>query len=595
VSDITNSIRTLVRKHETELLLVLIVSVAAVLRFAGLTFQSYWYDELFSAYYSNPAHSVNEVIELTLTDVHPPVYQLVMWLSYKIFGYTEWAGRLPSVLAGLATIPVIYLLGRELFTRRVGLYAAALAATSYYLIYFSQEARSYAFLYFLSSLSFLLFIRALRRESWINVALFVGATVTLVYTHYFGFLLIAAEAVIFCWYFWSAQWGNRALLYRAAIAAALLTAAIIPLLPIMLRHASVQNFWIQQPAIIFIYDYFVGYFGAGWLAGLYAVLLLVALVAGLLLPRRTEVNESGFSAAFSVTALVVWVALGYLLPWLWGFIGQPVITERNTIVVLPPLLVLAAFGLASVPGVLVQRVLGVVLLICTAGQFIFGMNYYSEIKKNQFREMAIALTEYGNQVPVYTLKFNDTKLNVYFEQLGSPLIALDASELEAKLQTDSAGPLFWLADAHRRRLQTDIEERFGLAQVALYKLKGATAELLVNPARSTRIPLERANLAGAEGNWLSQNTIEWQSAADQLIVAVNTEAQQDPPRLVQLDLLDQFGNRLESLSMSLGAMPASMQMSPGIAPGSRFRMLIRLPAGEPEPTVWVLAGESAGN
>jgi hypothetical protein len=594
VSDISNSIHTLVRKHETALLLVLIVSVAAALRFAGLTFQSYWYDELFSAYYSNPAHSVKEVIELTLADVHPPVYQLAMWLSYKIFGYTEWAGRLPSVLAGLATIPVIYLLGRELFTRRVGLYAAALAATSYYLIYFSQEARSYAFLYFLSSLSFLLFMRALHRESWANVALFVAATVTLVYTHYFGFLLIAAEAAIFCWYFWSAQRGNRQLLYRAVVAALLLTAAIVPLLPIMLRHASVQNFWIQQPTIIFIYDYFVGYFGADWLASVYAALLLIALAAGLFLPRKAQANDNGFTAAFSVTALLAWVLLGYLLPWLWGFIGQPVITDRNTIIVLPPLLVLVAFGLASVPGVLVQRALGGALLLFTAGQFIFGLNYYSEVKKNQFREMAIALTEYGNQVPVYTLKFNDTKFNVYFEQLGSPLNAVDASELEAKLQADTAGPLFWLADAHRRRLQTDLEERFGLARAALYKLNGATAELLVNPARSTRIPLERANLAGAEGNWLSPNTIEWQSSADQLIVAVNADAQQDPPRLVQLDLLDPFGNKLESLSMSLGAMPASMQMSPGVPPGSRFRMLLRLPAGEPEPAVWVLSGETVG-
>ena len=86
--------RTFVRQHEAALWLLLIVAVAAALRFTGLTFQSYWFDELYSAYYSNPAHSLARVIELTLADVHPPLHQLSMWISYKIFGYNEFAGRL---------------------------------------------------------------------------------------------------------------------------------------------------------------------------------------------------------------------------------------------------------------------------------------------------------------------------------------------------------------------------------------------------------------------------------------------------------------------------------------------------------------------
>ncbi len=136
-----------------------------------------------------------EVIRLTLADVHPPFYQLMMWLSYRVFGYTEWAGRLPSVLAGIATIPAIFLLARELFDSRTGLYAAALAAPNYYLVYYAQEARSYAFLYLLCCLSFLFFIYALRRNSWVWVFAYVGATVALVYTHYFGFILLVAEGL----------------------------------------------------------------------------------------------------------------------------------------------------------------------------------------------------------------------------------------------------------------------------------------------------------------------------------------------------------------------------------------------------------------
>jgi len=153
------------RRHETAWWLTLILVVAAWLRLRGLDFRSYWYDELFSAYISNPAHDYRTVIGLTLNDVHPPFYQLMMWLSYKAFGYTEWAGRFPSAVAGVLAVAGIYMLGAELFTRRAGLYAAALAALNYDLLSYAQEARSYAFLYCLCTFSFVFFVRALRTHS----------------------------------------------------------------------------------------------------------------------------------------------------------------------------------------------------------------------------------------------------------------------------------------------------------------------------------------------------------------------------------------------------------------------------------------------
>ena len=95
----------LYRDNSAAIWLFLIVLLAAALRLNGLTFQSYWYDELFSAHISNPGNSIFELVELTLADVHPPFFQLSMWGSYKFLGYTEWAGRLPSMLAGILAIP----------------------------------------------------------------------------------------------------------------------------------------------------------------------------------------------------------------------------------------------------------------------------------------------------------------------------------------------------------------------------------------------------------------------------------------------------------------------------------------------------------
>ncbi len=68
-----------------------------------------------------------------------PMFDFVMmsW-SMRIFGQTLFGLSMTSVLQGVATIPAVYLLGRELGGRRTGLVAAALLAISYTHIHFSR-------------------------------------------------------------------------------------------------------------------------------------------------------------------------------------------------------------------------------------------------------------------------------------------------------------------------------------------------------------------------------------------------------------------------------------------------------------------------
>jgi hypothetical protein len=58
---------------------------------------------------------------------------LQFWLiagSYRLFGESEFTTRLPSALAVLGLVLVIYRFGRDFFSRRAGLYAALVIATS---------------------------------------------------------------------------------------------------------------------------------------------------------------------------------------------------------------------------------------------------------------------------------------------------------------------------------------------------------------------------------------------------------------------------------------------------------------------------------
>jgi 4-amino-4-deoxy-L-arabinose transferase-like glycosyltransferase len=69
---------------------------------------------------------------------HPYSTHQVLALGMRLFGRDHYGLVMHSVLAGTATIPILYLLGRTLFGRAVGLLAAGLLAVSYTHIHFSR-------------------------------------------------------------------------------------------------------------------------------------------------------------------------------------------------------------------------------------------------------------------------------------------------------------------------------------------------------------------------------------------------------------------------------------------------------------------------
>src|SRR5262249_4009566 len=112
------------------------------------------------------------------------------WLP---FGGSEFFVRALSVLFAVASIPVIYLLGRHLFTARVGLTAAALLAVNAYHIQYSQDARSYSLMVFLCLASSLYFLKVLVAPSAGNRTVYILLSALAVYAQFFSVLLVVAQ------------------------------------------------------------------------------------------------------------------------------------------------------------------------------------------------------------------------------------------------------------------------------------------------------------------------------------------------------------------------------------------------------------------
>jgi uncharacterized membrane protein len=181
--------------HQTALL------VLAGLILAGLALRlavprGIWLDEAISIHQARLSlHGLFE--NLYNGDRQPPLYHLVLWLTIRAFGHGEFAVRLPSLIAGTLVIPVLYELGRELYDRRTGLIAAAFGAVSPVLIWYAQEVRMYEFVALFGLLALLTQLRVVRNGTMLNWAAYILATAALLWSHYFGLILIAVQQLVF--------------------------------------------------------------------------------------------------------------------------------------------------------------------------------------------------------------------------------------------------------------------------------------------------------------------------------------------------------------------------------------------------------------
>lgn len=95
-------------------------------------------------------------------DAHPPLQMVLSWISRRAFGPSIFALRLPSLVAGILLVPLLYLIGKELYDRRAAVAVAAVGAFAPTLVWFSNEARPAALVALLGALTLFTMLCALR-------------------------------------------------------------------------------------------------------------------------------------------------------------------------------------------------------------------------------------------------------------------------------------------------------------------------------------------------------------------------------------------------------------------------------------------------
>jgi len=362
-------------------LLAGVTLLGAVLRFATLSSQSYWFDE------AQAAHELHLSFGAMLSawsanEPNPPLYFVLAWPWAKLFGTSEAGLRSLSALLGTAVIPITYLCGRELVSRRAGLFAAALAALSPFMIWYSQEAREYMLLAALSGASVLFFARTWNQPARRNLvwwAVFCGLALL---TQYFAGFLVAAEAI--------------ALLYRlrsraGAVAVGALAVVQAALVPHFIGHVSHPAAWIavvslpvriQQLPVAFglgtLYQSSLisyGLLGAAVLVGALIVLLVIGA-------DSAELRGAGLAAGLAVAVL--------LAPLVLAELGRDYYEARALIPGWIPLAVVLGAACAAPRA----RVAGMALAALLMAAFVYAgirIDHHAQYQRPDWRGVAAAL------------------------------------------------------------------------------------------------------------------------------------------------------------------------------------------------------------
>lgn len=491
---------------------------AAILLLAGLTRLSRltWYsldvDEAFSLYWANTPLATLLAETLTLRgDPHPPLYYLLLQGGVGLLGENEIGMRLLSALAGILFTALLIRLGREMFSRQVGLAAGLLASVNPALVYSSLDARMYMLAALLFLAGALAFWRALRLGGKRRFAAAFLLLTLASYTHLGGILAIAALPFVVILAgrrrFWQGALtlAGVALIYlpyainvwRVSATEGVVTRAA-PGIGELLRFTLEWAIFHQTPA-------------AGWLVWAAAGLAVVALVWGVVSNRYAPLSRA-------------WLAFLLLLPLL-----LLVILSQRQALLQPKILVITSLAPLLLALALPARPWFILLLFLPQ---LWGYTalWQPQLQRENWRAAGHYLNAHAgpHDLTVAHLHFYEHPLRFYYEgeivtPFGSHLN--DAGEVERGLEPYLAQTeVLWLAQSGveftdpDRLLEQWLMERYPLITQQYPRhitLKG----FLINPAGfpplpgTTPLAVAFANGARLEGFWLAERRLpardEW--------------------------------------------------------------------------------------
>lgn len=396
--------------------LFMIFLVGVFLRLYRISYQSLWADEITT--YTQSGHTVFNIFFHPLTLIDPPFHPILIKFLH-LFGNGELLIRLPSAIAGILSIPIMYFLVRELSSlsqrdttvektvydagKILILTTVLLFSISPFHVYLSQEARAFSILIFFTLLSTLLFLKFIRSEKlgylfWYiitsTVSFYFHCLIAFIFISNNLFLMIFFKKYKHLWKTW---------FLSQVIHFILLTPYFYITINGFYAYFSQSLGWeLEKPRSLFENIWTIGTIllwfshggslNFGWsphhiqesdylfrfLIKIPFLLIFLPLIIMGLFNLRKRSQNSLFILLWFFTPFIMVFLLSFKINWLM---------DRHLVTALPPFILILSLGLESIKNKGIKYLsLGLVSLLCivSLGNYYFNGDY----RKEPWREVA---------------------------------------------------------------------------------------------------------------------------------------------------------------------------------------------------------------
>ena len=440
-------------------LLLLVLLLAFGLRVYRLDYQDLWGDEAYSVYVSRMA--LPSVVRGGV-DTHPPLYHILLHFLMGLAGDSVFTLRFLPLAASLLLVPLAYRLGRATFDEPTGFLAAFLCAIAPFQVYYAQETRMYSLATLGSALSVWYCLRLLRpgtsphERRWPLWVGYVLATEMALYSHYYAFFVVAAQAILILALALAMKWRSRSDLVRWPAVFALLALSYVPWIMAQMSFlGSKADARYDEYSLAFLFEITrrtITAFSLGttihppvtsYLMPGFIVLLAGGLISAL---RR------GGDKRWKSWLVILWLMVPLALAWVVNPV-MPFFYERYLLVCAPAFAILVAAGLRRMArwhGAALA--VGLIFVTATSSYALRGYYFDGTFSKGQYGRMMAYVERHAQDGDLLLLDNPlQTGLFDYYRPAGvdahflSRDVLMDDARTDQELARLTAGhPRVWL-------------------------------------------------------------------------------------------------------------------------------------------------------
>lgn len=415
------------KKNIFIILFLFIIGLVLRIIYAGAPL---WYDEACSwatAVQGFPSGIMRNLLNTDLQ--HTPLYFFLLHYWMKIFGASEFAMRFLSLIFGVLTVPLTFILANKITSKSNAFFAGLVCCVCPLLVLFSSEVRMYSAVVFLVLLSLNYLTDFEQKNDKKSLIKLVITNILIPYTFVGGILYNLSLIICYSHYLIK---NNKEKLHKYLKYEKIEWLCLIPYFILIFYYAKMRSLFVisHEGALRFAYiiDVIRNFFGATiennvyWVNDTFTLtfgfclLVIVPCVYFIWGYIKTLKDDNGF-----IKFLSILVFANFAFTILFSALKVNVFTCRYILYVLPMAIILSVIGLREKLSQKHFKIFLILFILCSGVFSIKNAKTINTNKETAFKISAIECAKLGlNSNDVVIMPFG-SDAPYYFRDLTAPV------------------------------------------------------------------------------------------------------------------------------------------------------------------------------